>query len=383
MYRKDVVEIKCAIMRCGTSKGIFIHENYLPQEPKLREKAVLAIFGSPDKRQIDGLGGAEPLTSKVAVIGPPSREDADVDYTFGQVEIEKPTVHFTGLCGNISSGVGTFAIEEGLVRAVAPVTKVRVHSVNTNQVYVSEVPVKDGLPEVFGDYSIDGVPGTGAKVTMNMAGTVASFRRGIFPTGNRKDRLDIPGFSAVTVSIVDIVNPVAFINAKDLGLQGHELSKDISPETYVFIERIRAKVASMLGIDGWDEHDAKDPLPFLVFVSLAKDCINHLTGQVIHGGDADFLARAIFLGGVHQTFPGAVSCTTGVAAKLPGTVVNDISKNAINGVARLGHPAGILEVDAEVGVDENGDDAVLRVTYGRTVRRIMDGTVYVKKTCLE
>jgi 2-methylaconitate cis-trans-isomerase PrpF len=370
-------------MRCGTSKGIFLHANHLPQDPVLRDKAILAIFGSPDKRQIDGLGGAEPLTSKLALIDAPSREDADVDYKFGQVEIEKAYIHYDGLCGNISSGIGTFAIEEGLVKGVEPITKVRVHSVNTQQVYVIEVPVKDGLPAVLGDYEVPGVPGTGAKLTIDMAGTVASFRRGLFPSGNKKDVMDIPGLGTVTVSIVDVVNPVAFINAADLGLKGDELSKDISPETYGFIQQIRSNVSKLIGMEGWDEAEIKSPVPFLAFVSPSKDVVNHLTGEIIKAEDQDFLARAIFLGGVHQTYPGSVSCVTGSAAKLPGTVVNEISKNAVPGIVRIGHPAGVVEVESEVALDADGKDIVTRVTYGRTARRLMDGIAYVPRNVLE
>ena len=137
----ETERIPCAIMRGGTSKGIFIKANYLPQDSRQRDRMVLAIFGSPDVRQIDGLGGADPLTSKLAVIGPPSRPDADVDYTFGQVSINAATVDYSGNCGNISSAVGPYAIEEGFVKASEPVTTVRIHNTNTNKILVAEVPV--------------------------------------------------------------------------------------------------------------------------------------------------------------------------------------------------------------------------------------------------
>lgn len=370
-------------MRCGTSKGIFLHRNHLPQDERLRDKAILAIFGSPDKRQIDGLGGAEPLTSKLALIGPPTRDDADVDYTFGQVEIEGAFIHYSGLCGNISSGIGTFAIEEGLVRAVEPVTTVRVHSTNTGQVYTIDVPVKDGLPRALGDYRIDGVPGTGAKLTIDMVGTIASHRRGLFPTGRKKDEIEFPGDRPVAVSVVDVVNPCAFIKASDLGLRGDEITKDISTETFDRIEYIRASVAELIGIEGWSEQEYRDPSPFLAFVSEARDYSNALTGETVRESDIDFLSRVYFLGGIHQTYPGSISCVTGACSKLPGTVAYEVSKNAIDGVARIGHPAGVIEVEAVAGKDRDGNDTITRVTYGRTARRIMDGTVYVPRNLLE
>jgi 2-methylaconitate cis-trans-isomerase PrpF len=370
-------------MRCGTSKGIFLHKNHLPQDERRRDRVILAIFGSPDPRQIDGLGGAEPLTSKLALIGPPTRADADVDYTFGQVEISKPIIHYSGLCGNISSGIGTFAIEEGLVRAAEPITRVRVHSTNTRQVYTLDVPVRDGMPIVAGDYRVDGVPGTGAKITVDMVGTVASFRKGLFPTGNKKDRIAVAGLGAVTVSVVDVVNPCAFVRAEELGLRGDEITKEIPAEVFGYMDAIRSKVAGLLGMENWDAQEAKDPAPFLAFVSPARDSVNRLTGETIGSDAADFLSRVYFLGGIHQTYPGSISCVTASAAKLPGTVVYEVSRRSESGAVRIGHPGGVIDVEAEAGKDADGNDAITKVTYGRTARRIMDGTVYVPRTILE
>jgi len=222
MNNEESIKIKCVLMRAGTSKGVFLHENDLPDDPILREKVILSIFGSPDPRQIDGLGGAEPLTSKVAIIGPSSRPDADVDYTFGQVEIIQPKVHFSGLCGNISSGVAPYAIEEGLVKAVEPVTVVRVHNVNSNNIFTSEVPVSGGKPKVLGDYTLDGVPGTGARINIDMVHTLGSVNGKLLPTGNITDRIKIRDQEDIIVSILDIPNPCIFVNARDVGLKGDE-----------------------------------------------------------------------------------------------------------------------------------------------------------------
>ena len=214
MKCNEVTPIKTTIYRGGTCKGIFLHENDLPQDPAIRDKVILSIFGSPDTRQIDGLGGAEVLTSKLALISPPSVEGADVDYIFGQVDIETPYISYSGLCGNISSGVAPFAIEEGLVKAVEPVTTVRVYSRNTNQIFTTEVPVKDGMPVITGDYKVPGVPGTGAKLNIDMVGTVGSAGKGLLPTGNAKDVFDVPGFGKLEGSLIDTVNPCLFIRAK-------------------------------------------------------------------------------------------------------------------------------------------------------------------------
>jgi 2-methylaconitate cis-trans-isomerase PrpF len=180
--------LRCSIVRGGTSKGVFIMKNELPSDPAMRDKVLLAVFGSPDIRQIDGLGGADVLTSKLAIIGPPSRPDADVDYTFGQVSFEAPMVDYNGNCGNISSAVGPFAIDEGLVAATEPVTTVRIHLTNSGHILTALVPVENGKAAVRGDCAIDGVPGSGAKITLDwsqVTGTVSGGK--LLPTGNARD----------------------------------------------------------------------------------------------------------------------------------------------------------------------------------------------------
>ena len=158
--------VRCVILRGGTSKGIYLRDADLPRDPVERENTILRIFGSPDKRQIDGLGGADPLTSKVCIIGPPPTDnprakDADLTYTFGQVEIDHPAVDLRSLCGNLTSGVGAFAIWEGMVETQEPITTVRIYNTNLDRMLITEVPVKDGRPLEVGDYQIPGVPGSG------------------------------------------------------------------------------------------------------------------------------------------------------------------------------------------------------------------------------
>ena len=376
MIYQESARIYCVIMRCGTSKGIFLKENDLPQDTALRDKVILSIFGSPDPRQIDGLGGAEMLTSKLALISSSSRPDADVDFTFGQVEIAEPVIHYDGLCGNIASGVGTYAIEEGLVKAVEPVTKVRVFSRNTNQVYITEVPVRDGRPLVAGDYEIAGVPGKGAQIKVDMAGTVGSRTGKLLPTGNPVDKLDIEGFGQLDASLLDVVNPCIFVRASDIGMKGDEKPADVdgNEKFMKLIDNIRISSCRKMGLKDWE---LKNPTPFVVFVSPPKDYTDHLTGKLIKAQEVDFLARMIILRKMHQTFAGSVSCATGMAAVVPGTVVNEMAKPAPGRQTILiGHPAGIIDVEAECAITPDGVVAK-RVTYSRTARRIMEGYVYV------
>jgi len=375
MYERESTPFRTVIYRCGTSRGIFLHENGLPQDTRTRDKVILSIFGSPDPRQIDGLGGADVLTSKVAIIGPPSIPGADVDYTFGQVDIDTAYIAYSGLCGNVSSGVAPFAIDEGLVRAVEPVTTVRVHNKNTAQIFTTEVPVRNGKPLVTGDYVLPGVPGTGAKLTMNMVGTVGSYGKGLLPTGNVIDVFDVPGIGKIEGSLIDTVNPCLFLRAKDLGFRGDEVKKtDFKEGELEKLEIIRREAAfKAIG----KEYVEKDAVPFIVYVAEPMDYVNHLTKETIKASNLDFLARAHFVGGIHQTFSGSLSCCTGAAAVIPGTVVYEIRGARDSMEVRLGHPGGIIEVEAVCGKDSAGNPAISHVTYYRTARRIMDGYSYV------
>ena len=206
-------------MRAGTSRGLFVMRNELPADPVLRDRAILRMYGSPDIRQIDGIGGADSLTSKLAIIGPSTREGADVDYTFAQISIPAARVDFTGNCGNISSGVGPFAIDQGLVEAVEPVTTVRIHQTNTNCLIIARVPVVNGMAAVEGDYKIDGVPGTGARIELDFSDTAGSLTNRLLPTGNPIDKLEVPGVGAIDVSIVDAGNPCVFVRGPIWGLR--------------------------------------------------------------------------------------------------------------------------------------------------------------------
>ena len=373
MKPNEVTPIRTAIYRGGTSKGIFLHENDLPQDRKVRDRVILAIFGSPDPRQIDGLGGADVLTSKLAIIGPPSVPGADVDYTFGQVDIHKAYISYSGLCGNISAGVAPFAIEEGLVRAVEPVTKVRVYSKNTDQIFITEVPVKDGMPLITGDYVVPGVPGSGAKLSIDMVGTVGSFGKGLLPTGHVKDILDVPGLGTLEGSLIDVVNPCFFVRAEDIGLTGTEtLDADFPDGKLRQLELIRKEVFKLLG----KPYNEKDAVPFLAFVSPARDYENILTRETIRGEDVDFLSRVFFLGGIHRTYPGSISCCTGAAAVIPGTVVYETRGERQTSEIIIGHPGGTIDVEAVCAV-EGAMPEIKRVCYGRTARRLMDGYSYV------
>lgn len=373
----DFTRLPCCIMRGGTSKAIFLKESHLPKDQELRESIILQIFGSPDVRQIDGLGGSDPLTSKLAIIGPPTRDDADVDYTFGQVSIDKPYVDYGGNCGNISSAVGPFAINEGLVAVTEPMTRVRIHNTNTGKILVADVPAENGMAKTHGDCRIDGVPGSGAQVLLDFSDTAGSSTGKLLPTGKAIEIMETSK-GPLEVSIVDVANPVVFIRAKDIGMKGIETPKEINgnADLLKYLEEIRAKAAILCGM-AKDETEAleKSPaFPMLAYVSPPTDYEDFTSGQLIKASEVDIVSRLMFMQVVHKTYAGTGTCCTGAAMKIKGTIAHEAACTPDAKLdLRIGHPAGVITVQAAV---EEGK--VTRCAFDRTARRIMDGYVYLK-----
>lgn len=377
----NMYSLKCAIIRGGTSKGIFIKENELPQEQEKRDAVIRAVFGSPDVRQIDGLGGADVLTSKLAIIGPPSRPDADVDYTFGQVSFDSDVVDYKGNCGNISSAVGPFAIDEGMVRAQGDLTTVRIHMTNTGKMLIAQVPTRDGKSVSDGTFKIDGVPGTGAQITLDWADAAGGLTGSVLPTGNVADVIRIRD-KEYEVTMVDAGNPVVFINAEALGMAGTESPNKIESdkELMKIIEEIRGEAAVRFGLCERAEQAAEmTPYnPFFAIVSHPADYVA-VNGEEIKGSQVDMVSRLLFMLRMHKAYPVTGTIATGIAAKIPGSVVYRVLDETAHDrdEVRIGHPSGIIEVQAQV---EMSDKVVTVKKAGvyRTARRIMDGTVYIQ-----
>lgn len=378
--------LKCSIVRGGTSKGIFIMKNELPKDPAERDEVICAIYGSPDLRQIDGLGGADVLTSKLAIISPPSRPDADVDYTFGQVSFETKFVDYGGNCGNISAAVGPFAIDEGFVEAVEPVTTVRIHLTNSNNILVAEVPVKNGKACVEGDYSIDGVPGTGAKITLDWSDTAGAITGKLLPTGNAKDVISVDR-KDYEVSLVDAGNPLVFIHANSLGMSGTESPNEIeaNKDLMATIEKIRGRASVIFGLVKTPEEAAiKSPYaPFFAIVSSPADYTS-ISGEKVNAEEVDIVSRLLFMLRMHKTYPVTGTVCTGAAVRIPGSIAWEVlrkeakTRQSVN----IGHPGGVISVEAEAEVI-SGEVKLKRIGVYRTARRIMDGYVYVRKTVLK
>ena len=378
----EMETLRCAIVRGGTSKGVFILKNELPADPALRDKAILAIYGSPDLRQIDGLGGADTLTSKLAIIGPSTKEGADVDYTFGQVSITDPFVDYGGNCGNISSAVGPFAIDMGLVEPVEPVTTVRIHMTNTGRILTAQVPVKGGKAAVEGDFAIDGVPGTGARITLDWSDVVGGITGRLLPTGSPKDIIQAGG-KEHCVSVVDAGNVVVFIRAEELGLTGTETPAQIDGNQALMdrIEEIRGKVCQKIGlVERWE--DAKKVTPYQPFFAMVSAPADHtcFNGVQVAAEQVDVVSRLTFMLKMHKAYPVTGTVATGAVARVRDSVVWDLLSEKARGedVLRIGHPSGVIPIEALADSGE-GHTQIKKLGVYRTARMIMEGQVYVRK----
>jgi methylitaconate Delta-isomerase len=372
----EQVAVRTVIMRGGSSKALFIAARDLPHDPAARDRFILALFGSPDKRQIDGLGGADYLTSKCAIIGPPTKEGADVDYTIAQVSVEHPVVSFDTNCGNISAAVGPYAIEEGIVPPREGSTVVNVHNTNTGKILRIKVPVRNGRPVTEGDFAIDGVPGTGAEVQLDFSLTSGAATGKLLPTGHARDavRLDTLGKS-VDISVVDIANPCVYVRAPDIGFTGYEPPDSLTPEQLAVLEEIRVKAGALAGIDSY-------LLPFQVPVAAPRDYQEFLTGRTVRADDFDVAARLYVESTQHKAQAGTGATCLGVAARIADTVVHDVCrKRGLREPIRIGHPSGVLGIIADVVAAGDGWQ-VNEVLFSRTARRLMDGTAYLRRTRL-
>jgi len=379
--------IRCTIMRGGTSKGIFLLRNDLPKERAMRDKVIRRIFGAPDPREIDGLGGADALTSKVAIIGASTREDCDVDYLFGQVNMFEPMIDYKSNCGNISSAVGPYAIDEGLVDAVEPITKVRIHQVNTGKVIVAEVPVKNNRCEVEGDHAIAGCPGTGAKIVLDWADSAGSITGKLLPTGNATDTLHVEGEGDIEISLVDAAIPTVFIRAEALGLKGGETPQEIDGDVELLerIEKIRSFAAEKMGLcDDWK--DATKTVPYSPFFAICASPLtykNWTADEVVNEDSVDLVVRLLFMQKMHKTYPVTGTICTVAASMIPGTIVDQLARPGIRekGELRIGHPAGIITPEGKVDF-ENEKYILKRATVDRTARCLMKGYAFIPKGTL-
>ncbi|MDO8907534.1 MAG: 4-oxalomesaconate tautomerase [Pseudohongiella sp.] len=353
-------EIPCMLMRGGTSKGLYFLASDLPTDSCKVQEVLLAAMGSPDTRQIDGVGGAHPLTSKVAIVSKSTVEDADVDYLFMQVSVDKPEVSASQNCGNLLAGVGAFAIEMGLVEAGDGATNVRIRMINTGSITVSRVITIAGKVEYEGDARIDGVPGTAAPVNLYFQDIAGSSCGALLPTGNAVDLID--GHSA---TCIDNGMPVVILDAKEFGKSGYETPDELESDKELksVIESIRLKAGRMMNLGDVE----KKTVPKMCLVAPARN-----------GGH--ICTRNFIPHRVHEAIGvlGAVSIAS--ACIIADSVANNVSTAELAAGTQtidVEHPTGFFTVEITSDISPDGSVKIVRTALLRTARKIMQGSVFI------
>lgn len=344
--------IRCLWMRGGTSKGAYFLASDLPADPPARDALLLSIMGSPDPRQIDGIGGGDPLTSKVAILSPATRPDADVDYLFLQVFVDQALVSGAQGCGNILAGVGPAAIERGLVKALDGETPVRIHMVNTGEVALARVATPEGRVSYSGDTEIAGVPGRHAAIPllfMNIAGSMCG---SLLPTGRVLDVID-----GVEATLIDNGMPCVILRAADFGLTGQEPPEVLEADAALKarLEAIRLKAGPMMGLGD---------------VSAASVPKMTLVSAPTNGGT--IATRSFIPHRVHASIGVFAAITVATATQLPGSVAAGLAPPVRDGRFHIEHPQGMMEVFLEIAAD----GSVSGAGSVRTARKLFDGLVF-------
>jgi len=358
MSRPSQTAIPCTLMRGGTSKGPFFLASDLPGDVQTRDRVLLAAMGSPDARQIDGVGGADPLTSKVAIVSRSSQPRIDVDYLFAQVSVERPLVDVTPTCGNMLAGVGPFAIERGLVAAHDPITAVSIYMVNTGTVALAHVPTPEGQVTYAGETSIAGVPGTAAAIRIDFLDTAGSVCGALLPTGNTLDQID-----GIETTLIDNGMPMVVLRARDLGKSGYETPAELNSDQKLKarLEAIRIVAGERMGLG--DVRSKVVPKMTLIAPPQA-------------GGHV--MTRTFIPHKCHAAIGVLMAVTVGTACVLPGSVAVGIVHPEEGPVMRISleHPSG--EFSVELQVERSGGGLkVMRSSLMRTARALFRGELLV------
>jgi 4-oxalomesaconate tautomerase len=350
--------IPAVMMRGGTSKGPYFLKSDLPADLETRDKVLLSVMGSPDVRQIDGIGGADPLTSKVAIVSNSARPDADIDFLFAQVSVDKALVDTTPNCGNMLAGVGPFALEKGLVKAVDPETMVRIHTVNTGMIAEATVQTPGGIVDYEGDARIDGAPGTASPVILNFLDVAGSVCGSLLPTGNAVDVVD-----GLEVTCIDNGMPVVILNATDVGISGYESRDELNAndDLKAMLERLRLPAGELMGLGDVSEK----VIPKMIMVAPPQ-------------ADGTVSTRSFIPHVCHASIGVLAAVTVGTACLLPGSPAAKVANVPDGDIKRLAieHPTGEFTVELEVDVIGGVPD-VHRAALLRTARKLFSGEVFV------
>jgi 2-methylaconitate cis-trans-isomerase PrpF len=381
------IGLRAVFMRGGTSKAVMFRAEDLPRERDRWAPIFLGVIGSPDAngRQLDGMGGGVSSLSKVCVIGTPTRPDADVDYTFAQVSVRSAAVDYSGNCGNMSSAVGPFAVDEGLVKTNGEEAVVRIHNTNTRKLIVARFAIDDGRAAVDGDFALPGVAGTSAPVRLEFLEPGGAGTGRLLPTGNVLERLDVAGLGAIEVSMIDAANPCVFIAAESLGMTGIEMpgELDANGELLARLEAIRIAASLRMGIARSAEEAMRKPsIPKVAMVTGPRAALT-LAGDRLATDDADLTVRMISIGQPHRAVPLTGAMCLAVASRLPGSIAHRVARAgaAPDAPVRIAQPSGLTVVGAAVRRAADGWIADHATVY-RTARRLMEGVVFVRASAI-
>jgi len=346
--------IPVMVLRGGTSKGAYFLAEDLPDSRAERDDLLLRVMGSPDTRQIDGIGGGHPLTSKVAVIRRSPDPDIDVDYLFLQVQVDAPRVSEEQPCGNILAGVGPFAIERDLITPTGAVTPVRIRMVNTGAIAVVHVPTPDGQVEYAGTTAIAGVPGTAARLVIDFRDTAGSVAPALLPTGNIMDVVD-----GLDATLIDNGMPVAIVTAAALGLTGHETPAELEANASLCrrVEEFRLKAGVLMGLGD------------VTTTTVPKICL-----VAPPGGGGSLATRMFIPHRVHTSIGVLAAVTVATAAVIDGSAAAKAYR-PIGDVVRLEHPTGWFDAVVDVATGPDGIH-IGRSAIVSTARLLLDGTVH-------
>jgi hypothetical protein len=388
------LRLRAVFMRGGTSKAVMLRAGDLPAERELWTPIFLSMIGSPDPngRQLDGMGGGISSLSKICVIGPPTRAGADVDYTFAQVSVKDASVDYSGNCGNMSSAVGPFAVDEALIAVAdaAGEATVRIHNTNTRKLIVAHFALDGGRAAVDGDFRLPGVAGSGAPVRLDFVEPGGAGTGLLLPTGNAVDTFDaallgLDSPHGIEVSMVDAANPCVFVSADALGASGVEMPEELEANGELLrrLETIRIAASLRMGIAKTAEAAAQIPsIPKVAMVAPAREA-RTLAGERIAAEDADLTVRMISIGQPHRAVPLTGAMCLAVASRIEGTVVNRIARpiTSPDDPIRIAQPSGLTVVGAVVRRENNEWFAESATVY-RTARRLMEGWVLVRASAL-
>ena len=377
-------KLPAVFMRGGTSKAIVFHARDLPASRAEWEPIFLSVIGSPDPnmRQLNGMGGGVSSLSKVCVIGPPTHPDADVDYTFAQVLIDKARVDYNSNCGNMSSAIGPFAVDEGLVaKPRNGEAVVRIHNTNTKKIIVSRFGMDGDEAAVAGDMALDGVAGTGAPIRLEFMEPGGAKTGKLLPTGKAADILQVPGVGRMPVSMIDAANPCVFVPAEAIGATATEPPTEIEGNSQLMakLEAIRRAASVAMGIAPDIEKAGNLSVPIVAFLAPPV-AMSVLSGRKLGAGDMDIAVRMMSNGQAHRATPLTGALCLAVATRIPGSIPHEMARRLAEGTSqiRIGHASGVIVVDARIGQATGGQPHAEYAAVYRTARRLFDGRVHYR-----